>query len=132
MNPAVRLPRFSESDLTATELPTVVPEHPNWLRLAKVWSASLPVPEPTGLAIWQQLALLGVWTGMQERKLDPARPEHQAVLPRVLEDVGGAFQQLCESGGNPGDVTVRRQVYDFGIQWAYYLDWDLYMSQELY
>jgi hypothetical protein len=34
--------------------------------------------------------------------------------------------------GSFANPAVRRQVYDFGIQWAYYLDWDLYMSQELY
>lgn len=127
-----RLPVFSDPNSTASEVPAVVPEHSDWPRLAEVWSARLPVPEPSGLANWQRLALLGVWVGFHERNLDPSRPEHQAVLPRVLKDVGGAFRQLRESGGNPDDPAVCWQVYDFGIQWAYYLDWELYMSQELY
>lgn len=122
---------FSESN-SAAALPAVVPEHPDWPQLAEVWSAKLPAQESPGLDHWRQLALLGLWVGLRERNLDPARPEHQAVLPRVLEDVSGAFRQLCESGGNPNAPAVRWQVYDFGVQWAYYLDWDLYMSQELY
>ena len=27
---------------------------------------------------------------------------------------------------------IKYQVCDFGIQWVYYMDWDVYMSQELY
>ena len=47
-------------------------------------------------------------------------------------DVQNLFLKFIKEGANLNHPDTLNQVIDFGIQWVYYMDWDLYMPQELY
>ena len=81
---------------------------------------------------WMGLAVLGVCQGFSERNLDPELPEHQEVFFLVIEDVKGVFHKISPKAPEDEISSLKRQVFDFGTQWVYYLDWKLYMSTELY
>ncbi len=81
---------------------------------------------------WLKLVLLGVCNGFTERGLDPELPEHREVFSRIVKDVSGVYSQLRGMQPEKGLESLKSQVYDYGVQWAYYLDWKLYMSEELY
>ena len=78
------------------------------------------------------LAILGVCQGFEERNLDPKLPEHREVFFHVIKDVKGLIQKITVPSNGKELQSLKKQVFDFGTQWVYYLDWKLYMSKELY
>ena len=78
------------------------------------------------------LAILGVCEGFEERNLDPGLPEHREVFSHVIKDVKGLIQKIPVPSNGEELQSLKKQVFDFGTQWVYYLDWKLYMSKELY
>ena len=78
------------------------------------------------------LAILGVCQGFKERNLDPGLPEHREVFSHVIKDVKGLIQKIPVPSNGKELQSLKKQVFDFGTQWVYYLDWKLYMSKELY
>ena len=78
------------------------------------------------------LAILVVCQGFEERNLDPGLPEHREVFSHIIKDVKGLIQKILVPSNGKELQRLKRQVFDFGTQWVYYLDWKLYMSKELY
>ena len=78
------------------------------------------------------LAILGVCQGFEERNLDPGLPEHREVFSHVIKDVKGLIQKIPVPSNGKELQSLKKQVFDYGTQWVYYLDWKLYMSKELY
>ena len=78
------------------------------------------------------LAILGVYQGFEERNLDPGLPEHREVFSHVIKDVKGLIQKITVPSNGKELQSLKKQVFYFGMQWVYYLDWKLYMSKELY
>ena len=78
------------------------------------------------------LAILGVCQGFEERNLDPGLPEHREVFSHVIKDVKGLIQKIPVPSNGKELQSLKKQVFDFGTQWVYYLDWKLYISKELY
>ena len=79
-----------------------------------------------------KLVLLGVCTGFAERGLDSEVTEHREVFSGIVKDVSEVYSQLRGVQLKKGLESLKSQVYHYGVQWAYYLDWKLYMSKELY
>ena len=77
-------------------------------------------------------AILGVCQGFEERNLDPGLPEHREVFSHVIKDFKGLIQKIPVPSNGKELQSLKKQVFDFGTQWVYYLDWKLYMSKELY
>ena len=50
----------------------------------------------------------------------------------VIKDVKGLVQKIPVPSDGKELQSLKKQVFDFGTQWVYYLDWKLYMSKELY
>ena len=78
------------------------------------------------------LAILGVCQGFEERNLDPGLPEHREVFSHVIKDVKGLIQKITVPSDGKELRSLKKQVFDYGTQWVYYLDWKLFMSKELY
>ena len=78
------------------------------------------------------LTILGVCQGFEERNLDPGLLEHRVVFSHVIKDVKGLIQKIPFPSNGKELQSLKKQVFDFGTQWVYYLDWKLYMSKELY
>ena len=78
------------------------------------------------------LAILGVCQGFEERNLDLRLSEHREVFSHVIKDVKGLIQKIPVPSNVKELQRLKKQVFDFGTQWVYYLDWKLYMSKELY
>ena len=49
-----------------------------------------------------------------------------------LKDVEGLVRKIPVQSSSKELQSLKKQVFDFGTQWVYYLDWKLYMSKELY
>ena len=81
---------------------------------------------------WLGLAVLGVCQGFSERNLDPELPEHQEVFFLMIEDFKGVFHKISSKAQENEISCHKRQVFNSGTLWVYYLDWKLYMSTELY
>ena len=77
-------------------------------------------------------AILGVCQGFEERNLDPGLPEQREVFSHVIKDVKGLIQKIPVPSNGKELQSLKKQVFDFGTQWVYYLDGKLYMSKELY
>ena len=71
------------------------------------------------------LAILGVCQGFEERNLDPGLPEHREVFFHVIKDVKGLIKKILVPSNGKELQRLKRQVFDFGTQWVYYLDWKL-------
>ena len=78
------------------------------------------------------LAILGVCQGFKERNLDHGLPEHRKVFSHVIKDVKCLIKKITVPSNGKELQSLKKQVFDFGTQWVYYLDWKLYMSKELY
>ena len=78
------------------------------------------------------LSILGVCQGFKERNLDPGLPEHSEVFSHVIKYVKGLNQKIPDRSNGEELQSLKKQVFDFGTQWVYYLDWKLYMSKELF
>ena len=68
----------------------------------------------------------------EERNLDPGLPENHEMFSHVIKDVKGLIQKIPVPSNGKELQSLKKQVFDFGTQWVYYLDWKLYMSKELY
>ena len=68
------------------------------------------------------LAILGVCQGFEERNLDPGLPEHREVFSHVIKDVTGLIQKIPFPSNGEELQSLKKQVFDFGTQWVYYLD----------
>ncbi len=107
----------------------------DWPRIQGWWKAGISRIDQDAdplLIEWLSLAILGACVGFSERNLNPELPEHQRIIPRIISDVSGVYSKMLRQGGEEDLSKLKFEVYDFGIQWVYYLDWDLYMSRELY
>lgn len=92
----------------------------------------LPATQDEELNDYCQLALLGVCVGFADRHLSPFVEEHLAIIPPLLDDIRTVYHQLKEMGEPFDDNEFRFRAYDYGIHKAYYLDWRLYLSHEMY
>jgi hypothetical protein len=59
-------------------------------------------------------------------------PEHREVFSHVIKDVKGLIQKITVPSNGEELQSFKKQIFDFGTQWVYYLDWKLYMSKELF
>ena len=84
------------------------------------------------LADFFRFALLGLCVGFSDRYLSPHLKAHTAIVPALLEDIRGVFDQLKAMGADYDPEVFRFNAYDYGVHKAYYLDWQLYLSKDLY
>ena len=125
--------RPGESERCEMRFPNLARERdPCFQREWMTVSSALDARTDPLLRKWLKLVLLGVCTGFEERGLDPELPEHREVFSRIVKDVSGVYSQLSGMQPGKGLESLKTQIYDYGVQWAYYLDWKLYMSKELY
>lgn len=99
------------------------------------WKALLPLlqhVEDSELWEWISLAFLGVCVGFAQRNLLPSHPEHQYLYPQIIEEMSKTYEQLRQEGFQYDWDEVRFEIYDYGINCAYHLDWKLYLSKECY
>ena len=92
----------------------------------------VPEEEEDELAEYYRFALLGLSVGFAERNLSPQDPAHQAIVQPLLADIRSVYKQLGELGSGYDREEFLFRAYDYGVHKAYYLDWRLYLSQELY
>ena len=97
----------------------------------ETWKLQFQVLEQP-LQEFLNLAILLVCQGFEERNLDPGLPEHRVVFSLVIKDVKGLIQKIPVPSNGKELQSLKKQVFDFGTQWVYYLDWKLYISKELY
>ncbi len=92
------------------------------------------IPEKTGdiLDEFFRFALLGVSVGFSERNLSHRDEAHLSIVRPLLADIRSVYERLCELGTGFDQEEFRLRAYDYGIHKAYYLDWQLYLSKELY
>ena len=99
------------------------------------WQDLLPLLnglENSELREWISLAFLGVCVGLANRNLLPSHPDHQYLYPKIIAEVSKVHEQLCHEGFQYDGEEVRFEIYDYGINCAYHLDWKLYLSKECY
>ena len=135
-------PQFDPHDdktLSNLEHPLpVIKRDKNWKKLQDCWELQIEkwispkIKEESPLNDWEKLVLLGTCIGFHQRNLNCNDPAHQYIYPKILMDVQNLFPEFIKEGADPNHPEILSQVIDFGIQWVYYMDWDLYMSQELY
>ena len=95
-------------------------------------SRIVPTDDPEELSGFLRYALLGVSVGFVERNLSPYLPEHVEIIPPLLKDIRSVFRRLKKLRGTYDEEEFRYRAFDYGIHKAYYLDWRLYLSKELY
>lgn len=84
------------------------------------------------LAGYFQFALMGVSQGFVERNLSPFIQPHLDIIPLLFDDIAAVFEQLKSGEAEYDQEEFRFRSYDYGLHKAYYLDWTLYMSKEMY
>ncbi|MCZ6556484.1 MAG: hypothetical protein O7A69_01755 [SAR324 cluster bacterium] len=84
------------------------------------------------LAEYFRFALLGVGVGFAERNLSPRDEKHLEIIPPLLEEIRAVYDHLTAAEAPYDPDEFRFKAYDYGIHKAYYLDWRLYLSKELY
>ena len=92
----------------------------------------VPAEPDEELAGFFRFAVLGVAVGFAERNLSPRDEAHLTIVPPLLADIRAVYEQLHTLGGEYDREEFRFRAYDYGIHKAYYLDWRLYLSKELY
>ena len=100
-----------------------------WLRELERF---LPAPGERELDDYYRCALMGVVVGFEDRDLSPYLAQHTAIIPLLLKDIRAVYEQVRRSGAcySPEEFVFR--AFDYGIHKAYYLDWDLYLSHDMY
>jgi hypothetical protein len=89
--------------------------------------------EVTGeLAEYLGLALLGVCSGFAERNLSPYLPQHVEIIPPLLDEIRGVYDQVLAMGTEYDRDRFRRRAFLYGVHKASYLDWRLYISHTCY
>jgi len=104
-------------------------EFRDWLRELE---RHLPPPSDPELDDYYRYALMGVVVGFGDRNLSPYLPEHTAILPHLLEDIRVVFERVKSSDAPYSVEEFIFRAFDYGIHKAYYLDWDLYLSHDMY
>jgi len=84
------------------------------------------------LADFLWFALLGVAVGFDDRELSPFVEAHREIIPPLLADIRSVYEQIKARGLEYDRDLFRLRAFDYGIHKAYYLDWRLYMSKDLY
>lgn len=105
------------------------PEFPDWMAGL---SDYLPSDVDEVLGEFQYCALMGVVVGMRDRDLSPFVAEHAEIIPPLMEDIRSVYDQIQTSGADYSHEGFIFRAFDYGIHKAYYLDWDRYMSHEMY
>lgn len=100
-----------------------------WFEALKTY---LPDESDPELTEYFEFALMGLTVGFVDRDLSPFLPAHTALIPVVLGDIRQVYRQVMEAGTDYSPEEFIFRAYDYGIHKAYYLDWDLYMSHEMY
>ena len=100
-----------------------------WLRALEV---HLPPPSDPELDGYYHDALMGLVVGFGDRNLSPYLPQHTAVIAPMLADIRAVFEQIQASGRAYSREEFVFRAFDYGIHKAYYLDWDLYLSKDMY
>jgi hypothetical protein len=100
-----------------------------WLRELERF---LPAPGERELDDYYRYALMGVVVGFEDRDLSPYLEQHTAIVPLLLKDIRVVYEQVRRSGAHYSPEEFVFRAFDYGIHKAYYLDWQLYLSQELY
>jgi hypothetical protein len=75
---------------------------------------------------------MGMVVGFGDRNLSPYVAQHTAIIPPLLEDIRSVYQQVRASGAAYSPEEFIFRAFDYGIHKAYYLDWDLYLSHDMY
>lgn len=100
------------------------------------WMKALTVFLPDGvhpqLGEYQYSALMGLVVGFGDRGLSPYLEQHTAIIPPLLAEIASVYQQIKSSGNAYSHEDFIYRAFDYGIHKAYYLDWDLYMSHDMY
>lgn len=92
----------------------------------------LPPPSDPELDGYYRDALMGLVVGFGDRNLSPYLEAHTAIIAPMLADIRAVFEQI-KTGGQPYSVDeFTFRAFDYGIHKAYYLDWDLYLSHDMY
>ena len=105
------------------------PEMAPWLEHL---SQHLPAVREPELARYFRFALLGVCAGFMERGLSPYLPEHVEIIAPLLADIQGVFDRIQSMNAAYSPEEFCQQAYAYGVHKATYLDWDLYLSKEMY
>jgi hypothetical protein len=100
-----------------------------WLRALE---PLLPPPSDPELDEYFRTALMGVVVGFGDRNLSPFLPQHTAIIPPLLEDIRSVHEQVRAAGAGYSREEFTFRAFDYGIHKAYYLDWDLYLSHDMY
>jgi hypothetical protein len=100
-----------------------------WLRELE---RHLPPPSDSELDEYYRYALMGVVVGFGDRNLSPYLPQHTAMLAPLLEDIRAVYERIKSSAAPYSVEEFIFRAYDYGIHKAYYLDWDLYLSHDMY
>jgi hypothetical protein len=100
-----------------------------WLRELE---RHLPRPSAPELDEYYHYALMGLVVGFGDRDLSPYVREHTAIIAPLLEDIRSVYEQVCASGAAYSREEFIFRAFDYGIHKAYYLDWDLYGSHDMY
>lgn len=95
-------------------------------------SVHLPGDAPPPLQEYLRLALLGVCAGFLERTLSPYVPQHVEIIPPLLEEIRGVYDQVQALGGVYDAEEFRYRAFHYGLHKASYLDWRLYLSNTCY
>ena len=105
------------------------PEITPWLEHL---SQHLPAVQEAELGRYFRFALLGVCAGFMERGLSPYLPEHVEIIAPLLADIQGVFDRIQSMNAAYSPEEFCQQAYAYGVHEATYLDWDLYLSKEMY
>jgi len=100
-----------------------------WLRELE---RHLPPPSDAELDEYYHCALMGLVVGFGDRNLSPYLAEHTAIIAPLLEDIRSVFEQVKAAGAPYSREAFIFRAFDYGIHKAYYLDWDLYLSHDMY
>lgn len=92
----------------------------------------LPEEEDEELSEYYQFALMGLVVGFGDRHLSPYLEEHTAIIPPLLEDIHAVYTQAKASDAEYKRQDFLYRAFDYGIHKAYYLDWSLYISKDMY
>jgi hypothetical protein len=105
------------------------PQAREWMRHLAI---HLPRSAPPALGEYLGLALLGVCAGFLERSLSPFVPQHVEIVPPLLEEIRGVYDQVQALGGAYDEEEFRYRAFHYGLHKACYLDWRLYLSNTCY
>jgi len=99
---------------------------------AAALAGCLPALADPELAEYERLALLGVSAGFVERHLSPHLAAHTAIVPPLIEEIRSVFREVKRLGMPYSTEEFRLRAFHYGVHKASYLDWQLYLSKELY